>query len=353
MDITLRPIGEQVVVVVGASSGVGRVTARLAAERGARVVAAARNERDLASLVDEIRARGGRAAYQVADVAEEARVEAIAETAVREFGRVDTWVNAAGVGVYGKVMEVSTEDMRRQFDVIYWGTAHGSRAAVRRLRREGGALINVASALADRAVPLQGNYCAAKHAVKALTDALRMELHADGVPISVTLVKPASIDTPLFQKAKSYLGVEPRPIPPVYAPEVVAEAILAAAERPVRELITGGAAVQLPIAEALAPGLTDRYMERTMFDSQKTDRPVGDRPDNLYAPVEHDGGERGRNWTGDTKAVSLYTRAALHPELSAVVAALGVGAVIAGVAGVKRLAHHQTDQGAGGAGGAP
>ena len=335
MHISLRPIGEQVIVVVGASSGIGRTTARLAAERGARVVLAARNEHDLASAVDEIRARGGRAAYQVADVADEAQVERVAETAVREFGGVDTWVNAAGVGVYGKVMDVSTEDMRRQFDVIYWGTAYGSRVAVRHLRERGGALINVASALADRAVPLQGNYCAAKHAVKAFTDALRMELHADGVPISVTLIKPASVDTPHFQKSKSYLGVEPQPIPPVYAPEVVADAILAAAEKPVRELITGGAAVQLPVAEALAPGLTDRYMERKMFDSQMTRQPLGDRPDNLYGPVAHDGGERGRNWTGDTKATSLYTRAALHPRLTAVAGALGVGVLLAGVLGSR------------------
>jgi len=336
MDITLRPIGEQVVVIVGASSGIGRVTARLAAERGARVVLAARNERDLAAAVDEIRSRGGRAVYQVADVAEESHVERVADAARREFGQIDTWVNAAGVGVYGKVMELSTEDMRRQFDVIYWGTAYGSRAAVRHLRERGGALISVASALADRAVPLQGNYCAAKHAVKAFTDTLRMELHADGIKISVTLIKPASIDTPLFQKSKSYLGVEPQPIPPVYAPEVVAEAILSAAVRPVRELITGGAAVQLPIAEALAPGLTDRYMERTMFDTQMTDTPVGDRADNLYAPVAHDGGERGHNWTGDTKATSLYTRAALHPGLTAVAGALGAGLLLAGALGLRR-----------------
>ncbi|AHG91580.1 short-chain dehydrogenase/reductase SDR [Gemmatirosa kalamazoonensis] len=336
MHISLRPIGEQVVVVVGASSGIGRTTARPAAERGARVVLAARNEHDLASAVDEIRARGGRAVHQVADVADAGQVERIAETAVREFGRIDTWVNAAGVGLYGKVMDVSMEDMRRQFDVIYWGTVHGSRTAVQRMGRDGGAIVNVASALADRAIPLQGNYCAAKHAVKAFTDALRMELHADGVPISITLIKPASIDTPLFQKAKSYMGVEPQPIPPVYVPEVVAEAILEAAAKPVRELIAGGAAVQLPIAEALAPGLTDRYMERKMFDTQKTDRPVGERPDNLYAPVADDGGERGRNWEGDTKDSSLYTSAVLHPRLTAVAGAVGVGVLLAGVLGARR-----------------
>jgi hypothetical protein len=163
-----------------------------------------------------------------------------------------------------------------------------------------------------------------------------MELHADGVPVSVTLIKPASTDTPLFQKAKSYVGVEPRPIAPVYAPEVVADAILAAAVRPVRELIAGGAAAALPVAEALAPALADRYMERTMFDAQLTTRPVDGRPDNLHAPVADDGGERGRNWTGDTKATSLYTRAALHPGLTALAGALGVGLLIAGALGTRR-----------------
>src|SRR5204862_2693665 len=136
--------------------------------------------------------------------------------------------------------EVRLEDMRRQMDVNFWGQVYGSREAVKRMRREGGALINVASALADRAIPLQGIYCAAKHAVKAFTDTLRMELEADGVPISVTLVKPGSIDTPLFAKAKSFLGVEPQPIPPVYVPDVVAHAILHAAQHPTRDIIAGG-----------------------------------------------------------------------------------------------------------------
>jgi short-subunit dehydrogenase len=342
MDIRLKPIAEQVVVITGASSGIGRCTARLAAERGAGVVLVARNEADLESAVREIRAAGGRAVHQVADVARERDVERVARAAVREFGRIDTWVNCAGVGVYGKVMEVSTADMRRQFDVLYWGVVHGSRTAVRHMQpnETACALINVASALADRAIPLQGNYSAAKHAVKAFTDALRMELHADGVPISVTLIKPASIDTPLFEKAKSYMGVEPQPIPPVYEPQVVAEAILEAAAHPVRELITGGAAVQLPIGEALAPGLTDRYMERKLFKDQMTDRPVDGRPDNLYAPVAHDGGERGRNWTGDTKSRSLYTKAALHPERSLVLGAVGAGLLL-GALGARRL----TDRG--------
>ncbi|HEY9449199.1 MAG TPA: SDR family oxidoreductase [Gemmatimonadaceae bacterium] len=245
MEIRLKPIGEQVLVITGASGGIGLVTAKRAAELGANVVLAARNERDLASAVHEIRDAGGRAVYQVADVADPDQVDAIALTAVREFGRIDTWVNNAGVAHWGHAMDVSLADMRRQFDVLYWGEVHGMRTAVPHLRKQGGALINVASALADRAVPLQGNYSAAKHALEAFTDSLRMELQADGVPISVTLVKPASIDTALFDKAKTYLDVEPRPAPPVYAPDVVAKAIIQAAQRPIRDVIPAGAAALL------------------------------------------------------------------------------------------------------------
>jgi NAD(P)-dependent dehydrogenase (short-subunit alcohol dehydrogenase family) len=324
VDITLKPIDEQVVVITGASSGIGLVTAKTIARQGACVVLAARNERDLARAVEAIRSSGGRAAYQVADVADMSQVERIADTAIREFGRVDTWVNNAGVAVYGRLTQVSLDDMRRQFDVNYWGQVHGSLAAVPLLRERGGALINVASALADRAIPLQGNYCAAKHALKAFTDSLRMELEEEGVPISVTLVKPGSIDTPLFDKSKSYIGVEPQPVPPVYAPEVVAETLIHCAQHPTRDVITGGRGKMLSVANDF-PRLADRYMERTTFDSQKTAKPLGDRPSNLYEPVAEDGGERGKNWTGRTKSTSLYTKATLHPEIAATAAALGLG----------------------------
>jgi hypothetical protein len=205
---------------------------------------------------------------------------------------------------------------------------YGSRTAVPHLGKQGGALINVASALADRAIPLQGNYCAAKHALKAFTDALRMELEKDEMPISVTLVKPGSIDTPLFDKAKSYLGVEPQPVPPVYAPEVVARAIIHCAQHPTRDIIIGGMGKMLSIANEF-PRLADRYMEKTAFDSQMAGKRVGDRPANLYHPVADDGGERGQNWRGRTKGTSLYTTAALHPRLTAVGAAVGIGIVAA------------------------
>jgi short-subunit dehydrogenase len=321
MRLELKPISDQVIVITGASSGIGLVTARMAATRGARVVLTARNESDLASAVSEIRREGGRALHVASDVAEPDAVANVAEVAIQEFGRIDTWVNNAAVAVYGRLMELSLPDMRRQFDVNYWGQVHGSRTAVPYLKRQGGALINVASAVADRAIPLQGNYCAAKHALKAFTDALRMELEEEDAPISVTLIKPGSIDTPFFEKAKTLLDVEPQPVPPVYAPELVAEAIIRAAERPIRDLIVSGMGKVLSLAGNVAPRLTDRYMERTTFESQKSRIPLRpDRSDNLYAPAPHDGGERGKNWTGRVHQTSWYTAAALHRGVTAAAA---------------------------------
>jgi NAD(P)-dependent dehydrogenase (short-subunit alcohol dehydrogenase family) len=287
MTLRLKPLDQQVVVITGASSGIGRVTARQAGERGACVVLAARNEKDLRLATEDIRRHGGRAAFAVADVSEAAQVDAIADTAIREFGRIDTWVNNAAVSMYGRLTEVSIDDMRRQMDVKYWGSVYGSRTAVRHLESTGGAIINVGSALSDRAIPLQGGYCAAKHALKAFTDALRMELEEAGIPISVTLVKPASIDTPFFEKARTYLDVEPQPVPPVYAPEVVSEVILHAAEHPLRELIAGGSAVKLSAAR-FTPRLADLYMERWTFDAQATSTPVNGRDDNLYSAMPYD-----------------------------------------------------------------
>jgi len=329
MDIELLPLAEQVMVITGASSGIGLVTAKQAAAQGAAVVLVARNQRDLQKAVEQIRDRRGRAIHVVADVADRGEVEHVADVALKEFGRIDSWVNNAAVSMYGRITQLRVEDMRRQMDVNYWGQVYGSITAVRHLRARGGALINVGSALSDRAIPLQATYCAAKHALKAFTDALRMELEEEGVPISVTLVKPASIDTPFFEKAKTRLGVEPQPVPPVYAPEVVSKVILEAAQRPIRELIAGGSGAKLSAAR-FAPRLADLYMERWTFDSQRTNMPADKRPDNLYDPVADDGGERGRNWTGHTRRSSVYTDAFLHPYATlAVCGALTFGFALA------------------------
>jgi NAD(P)-dependent dehydrogenase (short-subunit alcohol dehydrogenase family) len=317
-------------LITGASSGIGLVTAKRAAAAGARVVLAARNERDLAAAVESIRDLGGRAIYCATDVANADQVKRLGERAVAEFGHIDTWVNNAGVSIYGRCTEIDLADMRRQFDVNYWGQVHGMLTAVELLRERGGALINVASAVADRAIPLQGNYSATKHAIKAFTDTLRMELEEEGVPISVTLVKPGSIDTPLFDKAKSLLGVVPQPIPPVYAPDVVARVILDAAQRPIRDVIAGGMGKVVSLGEKLSPRLTDKYMERSTFDSQKTDMPVGDsKPDNLYAPVANDGGERG-HFEGRVHEWSAYSAAVMHPKRTLLLGAAAGAALYLG-----------------------
>lgn len=314
----LKPVEEQVIVITGASSGIGLATAKMAARRGARVVLSARNGNELARAVDDIRAEGGQAMHFPADVSDPGQVFLLADAAIAEFGAIDTWINNAGVAMYGRLMDTPIVDMRRQFEVNYWGVVHGSRAAVPHLRKSGGALINVASVLAERALPLQGNYCASKHAVKAFTDALRMELEEEGAGVAVTLVKPSSIDTPLFEKARTLMDVEPQPIAPVYDPEVAAKVILECAETPHRDVFVGGAGKLLDVMDKVTARGTDRYMERRMFRAQESDLPISpSREDNLYEPSDIDGGVRGRNWQGRTRGSSLYSWSALNPGRAA------------------------------------
>lgn len=329
MKIRLKKLDEQTVVITGASSGIGLVTARMAARRGARLVLAARSKGALQQLTEEIKAQGGQALYVVADVAERADVEKIAAEATRHFGGFDTWVNNAGVSIYGKMPDVAVEDHRRLFETNFWGLVYGSFTAARHLKQHGGALINVGSTLSDRAIPLQGMYCASKHAVKGFTDALRMELEEENAPVSVTLVKPAAIDTPYTEHAKNYMEVEPLNPPPVYAPEVVAEVILHCAEHPVREMFAGGGGKALSAFGYYAPRVTDVVMEKTMFDQQRTDRPAhGPRHNALYEASE-DLRERGQA-SRDRYVMesSSYSGMMRHPLLTTMAVA-GAGALLA------------------------
>jgi len=327
MSVKLKKLEEQVIVITGASSGIGLVTARMAAKQGARLVLNARNEEALRQITGEINALGGEAIHVTGDVGRYEAVRTIGDEAVRRFGGFDTWVNNAGVSIYGDVLDQSLEDHRRLFDTNYWGVVHGSMVACGHLRIRGGALINVGSALSDRAIPIQGTYCASKHAVKGYTDALRMELEEAGAPISVTLIKPSAIDTPYRQHAKNLLPLQPLNPPPVYSPETVAEAILHCAEHPEREVYIGGGGRALAAFGYYAPRVTDKVMEATMFDLQKSDQPrSANRKDSLHGPSE-DGLERG-GYPGHVAESSAYTKASLHPLWTAALIA-GVGLVIA------------------------
>ena len=327
MGVQLKKLNEQVIVITGASSGIGLVTARMAAKAGARLVLAARSEEALRQLTDEIKDAGGEAIFVVADVGREEDVREIADAALHRFGGFNTWVNNAGVSIYGKLSEVPVEDLRHLFETNFWGVVYGSLAAARHLRGRGGAIINIGSTLSDRAIPIQGMYSASKHAVKGFTDALRMELEADGAPVSVTLIKPGAIDTPYPHHAKNYMEAEPTVPPPVYAPEVVAEAILHCAEHPERDVFAGGGGKAISMTEKYAPRLTDKVMEWTMTEMQKSDEPPRPREDNgLDRPsgqLEERGG--GHAYVAET---SLYTKASLHPVLTTALV-LGAGLAIA------------------------
>ena len=329
MKLKLKPLEDQVMVITGGTSGIGLATAKRAAERGARVVLCSRNEPELQETVSAIQERGGTARSVVADVANQMDLDRLASTAMEEYGTIDTWVNNAGVSFYGNLMDVAIEDMRRLFEVNFWGTVYGARVAVSRLRATGGALINIGSVVSDRAIPLQGAYSASKHAVKGFTDALRMELEEEGAPISVTLIKPSTIDTPYFQHAKNYMAVEPKPPAPVYAPEVVANAVLRAAEHPIRDITIGGGGRLITALGTALPRLTDFYMERAMFDAQRSDTPAAERSGNLYAPAGAEGRERGE-YRGHVMKSSAYTRAVLSPGKALLAAGLGL-AVFAGI----------------------
>ena len=329
MNVKLKKLSDQVIVITGASSGIGLVTARLAAKRGARVVLNARNEEALRQVTEQINLEGGQAIHVVGDVGTFEDVQKISDEAIRHFGGFDTWVNNAGVSIYGPILDQSLADQRQLFETNYWGVVHGSIVACTYLRTRGGALINVGSVLSDIAIPIQGTYCATKHAVKGYTDALRLELEEEGAPISVTLIKPSAIDTPYTRHAKNLLPVEPQNPPPVYAPDLVAEAILHCAEHPERDLYVGGGGKALAAAGHYAPRLTDKMMEAMMFDMQKSDRQKPPaRPDSLYTPIE-DGEERG-GYPGHVAESSVYTKAAKHPLIAgSVIAGLGLAAFAA------------------------
>ena len=328
MKPKLKPLSDQIVVLTGASSGIGLATARTAAERGAHVVLVSRDDEDLARASRDIQDRGGRASHYVADVADGSAVRGLAQHVVSEFGRIDTWVNNAGVSVYGRIEDVSLEDARRLFETNYWGVVNGSLAALPHLRSGGGALINIGSILSDTGYPLQGHYAASKHAVKGFTDSLRLEVEESGAPVAITLIQPAAIDTPYPEHAKSYLGVAPKHLPPVYAPEVVAAAILRCAEKPERNVLVGGSGKVFAASEKYAPRIFDLMKEATAFEGQQSGLPTRD-DDTLHRPRSGDGRVYG-NYPGRVLQSSAYTTARLHRGRTLLgLAVIGAGLLVA------------------------
>ena len=323
----LKTVEEQVVALMGASSGIGREAALRFAERGAKVVVSARSEPGLHSLVEEIRGKGGEATVVVADTSKYEQVKAVANRAVEEYGRLDTWVHLAAVGLFATFEQTTPEEFERVIDVNLMGQAYGAMAALPHLKREGrGALIHISSVEAKRSFPFHSAYGASKHGIDGFLEALRVELKHEGWPISVTQMMPGTINTPFFDKGRSKLGVKPVGIPPIYEPETVADIILYAAENPARDLVSGGAAQALIITQRLSPRMLDAVLAtRAGFSPQKTNEPRSeDDPDNLYGPIRgHDTSKNGFR----ALSRSFYNWLQMHPVVrrgAAVGVALGL-----------------------------
>ncbi|WP_412063346.1 SDR family oxidoreductase [Rubrivirga sp. IMCC45206] len=327
-----RPLSDQIVVITGASSGAGLATAQAFAKEGASVVMAARNADELERWAGAIRADGGEALAVPTDVTDREQVEALAAAAVEAYGRIDTWVNNAGVTAYAAVAEQPHQDIAQIMATNFMGQVHGAQVALPHLEATGGALICTSSVLGDLSVPYQAAYCASKHAVVGFMNALRIELAKADSTVRLTVVKPSSMNTPLFEKAKTQLGAEPQPLGPTYEPEVYAEVILRAASGDEREAYVGGAGKGAALAMRFSPTLVGAQLGSPLAAGPASDVPKSaDAPHNLYAPTASDGGIRGR-WTDRAHASSAYQTVAGHSTLAAVAggAALGTGAVLAG-----------------------
>jgi short-subunit dehydrogenase len=277
----------EVVVITGASAGVGRATARRLAEEGARIGLIARGQERLEAAAREVEELGGQALVLPADVADPDAVEATAERAEQELGPIDVWINDAMATVFAPFWEIEPDEYRRATEVTYLGTVWGTMAALRRMReRDRGTIVQVGSALAYRAIPLQAPYCGAKAAIRSFTEGLRTELMHEGSSVRLTMVQLPAHNTPQFDWGRTKMPRHPQPVPPIFQPEVAAEAIVHAAHNPRRELFVGWPTVKVVLGEKLAPGLVDRYLARNGFDAQQTDEPVDpNRPDNLFEPA--------------------------------------------------------------------
>ncbi len=339
MQIKLKSINEQVVVIFGASSGIGRQAALDFAERGAKIVVAARSEVGLKSLVEEIETKGGEAYYLIADAANFEQVKTVADATVEKFGRLDTWVHTAGVLLFAMVEQTDAEEYKRLIEVNLLGQIYGAKAALPYLKKSGGALIHISSVEAWRTLPFQSAYGASKHGINGFVQALRVELEHDRVPVSVSQILPAAINTPIYGKARNKTPFKPRPVPPIYHPHIVADAILYAAENPVTDLIAGGAGVGLVLSERLSPRLSDWIFEKIGFIGQTSDeKSDGECVGNLFEAVEGLDTIEG-DFSDEQIKSDPITWLATHPTEKNIL--LAIGGLVSGIVAWRLLNKNQ------------
>jgi NAD(P)-dependent dehydrogenase (short-subunit alcohol dehydrogenase family) len=326
-----KPLSEQVVVVTGASSGLGRAIARAAGERGAKVVVTARNAHALDDAVREIEAFGSEALAVPADHAVQDEVGQVVEQAVDRFGRIDAYVANAIVTVMSEVEQLQPDELRRVLDVNFFGIVHGFWASLPHLKESRGTFLHVSSALAYRGIPLQAAYCASKAAGRTFLETARVELQKHRIPVDVSLVLPGAINTPQFDRSRQRIGYQPQPVPPIYQPEPLAEAVLHCCERPVRELPIGWGAQKLLWGQKLSPRAGDLVLRRTGWRAQHTSEPKPPgSPDNLYETLPGDPGAHGRFDDG-ARGSTLWTSLRLRRWL------VGGAAAAAGAAVAREL----------------